>query len=51
MTKSTKTDLDEVRDIRHKRYLKRNKEYNERIKTNNGNKISYNSIQERSEFV
>lgn len=27
-----KTDLDEVRDIRRKRYLKHNKERNERLK-------------------
>jgi len=35
-TKAIKTDRDEVEDIRHKRYLKynlkRNKEYNERMK-------------------
>lgn len=34
--KNTKTDRDEVKDIRHKRYVKRNlernKEYNERMK-------------------
>lgn len=39
--KNTKTDLDEVKEIRRKRYLKRsierNKEYNERV---NGRSIS-----------
>jgi hypothetical protein len=30
--KRLKTDLDEVRDIRRKRYLKRNKELNEKVK-------------------
>jgi len=30
-----KTDLDEVREIRHKRYLKRIKEYQKRMKEEN----------------
>lgn len=41
-SKTNKTDLDEVKPIRHKRYLKHNKEYNEKIK-NEKNYINVNS--------
>ncbi len=48
--KRIKTDLDEVKDIRRKRYLKHNKEYNKRLREGNDIINCKNELRATSEY-